>query len=285
VIESTGGKVLVKAKVDKILIKNNKAYGVLTQKGQEIKAKLIISNAGVFNTFGPLMDQKISSSLKLPMDKIKPGMTHFYVFVGFDQSAEDLKLPASNYWIHQSYDYKNIPKYREGTDPDNIQWEHCGYFISFPSSKDPTFSKRFPNKSTCVVVAEANYDWVKEWADKRIKQRGGDYLQFKNEVKENLIKALVKQFPHLEEHIKFTDVATPITNEFYLNSYRGSSYGLKFSSNNDFFKPETPIENLFLSGQDITSMGFSGAVGGALMCYAAITGEDIGEELKKKLTK
>eukprot|EP01080_Neovahlkampfia_damariscottae_P003097 gene3097-5267_t len=281
IIESTGGKCLVKAKVEKILVKNNKAYGVVTSKGQEIKANLVISDAGVFNTYEKLLDQKITKKLNLPLDKIEPGMTHFYLFVGFDKSAEELKLPTANYWIHNSYDHRDISKYRDG-DADDIQWEHSGYFISFPSSKDPTYKHRYPNKSTCVVVAEANYEWVKEWSDRRVKQRGGDYEKFKEEVQKNLLETLLKYFPQVKDNIKFMNVGTPLTNEFYLNSHHGSSYGLKYSSQNDYFKPKTPIDGLYLTGQDIVSMGFSGAVGGAMLCHAALTGDDIGSKLKKK---
>jgi all-trans-retinol 13,14-reductase len=283
VIESTGGKCLVKAMVNKILIKNNKAYGVKTSKGQEIYADIVISNAGIFNTFGPLVDEKISKQYNFEeyLKRFESGTSHFYVFVGFDKSSKELNIPKANYWIHNSYEYEKISDYRFSKDIDTIDWTRCGYFVSFSSSKDPLYEERYPNKSTCIVMSESNYDWIKEWNDKRVKQRGNVYEDFKKEVERETLKVLFKHFPHLEKHVKFVDVATPLTNEFYLNSYRGSSYGAKFSSK-DVVKPSTPIENLYLTGQDVGTSGFSGAVGGAILTYGAINGEDISSTLQKK---
>jgi all-trans-retinol 13,14-reductase len=271
IIEATGGKVLVKAKVESILIKNNKAYGVKTTKGQEIYANVIVSNAGVFNTFGKLIPNV--NTWKSKLKTVKEGVSHFYLFVGFNST--DLNLPKSNYWIHPTCETENLLKYRESKDCNSIEWEKCGFFISFPSSKDPLYNSRYPNKSTCVVIAEANYDWVKEWSDSKVKQRGNDYEEFKSQVQKEMLKVLLKHFPHVESSIDYMDVGTPLTNEYYLNSYKGSSYGLKFTSNNEIFKPETSIQNLYLTGQDVTCMGFAGAVSGAMISYIAITGDDI----------
>eukprot|EP01080_Neovahlkampfia_damariscottae_P006221 gene6221-10227_t len=269
-IEATGGKVLVKVKVDSILIKDNKAYGVKTSKGEEILSKIVVSNAGVFNTFGKLV--KNNKQFKSTLETVKEGVSHFYLFVGLKKSAKDLNLPKANYWIHPSHDIKNMIKFRESND---IEWDKCGYFISFPSSKDPLHNERYPNKSTCVVIAEANYDWVKEWNEEKVKNRSNDYKDFKDKVQEKLLSALLKQFPNIENSIEYLNVATPLTNEHYLASYKGSSYGLKFSSSNEIFKPETSIKNLYLTGQDVTCMGFGGAVSGAMISYISITGDDI----------
>ena len=33
-------------------------------------------------------------------------------------------------------------------------------FIGFPSAKDPSFGARFPGKSTCVIITEAQTEWA-----------------------------------------------------------------------------------------------------------------------------
>jgi len=46
-------------------------------------------------------------------------------------------------------------------------------FISFPSSKDPEWS-RHPgrqDKATCAIVTLANWEWFKEWDGKPVKKR------------------------------------------------------------------------------------------------------------------
>ena len=65
VIERTGGKVLVKADVQEILYNGKKVHGVLVKKGSElykIEAPLVISSAGLYNTFQQLLPQALRQS-------------------------------------------------------------------------------------------------------------------------------------------------------------------------------------------------------------------------------
>ncbi|KAF3832344.1 hypothetical protein F7725_026009 [Dissostichus mawsoni] len=63
VIEKVGGVVLVRAPVHRVLLnRQNKAYGVTVLKGQEeieVHAPVVISNAGIFNTFEKFLPQPI----------------------------------------------------------------------------------------------------------------------------------------------------------------------------------------------------------------------------------
>lgn len=276
-IEATGGKVLVKCEVQEILINSKmEAYGIKTSKG-EILAPLIISSAGVFNTYGKLLKKDIQEKINVPklLKGLEPSMTHFYLFLGMKKDSKDLSLPSTNYWIHQTYDTeKYYENYRKKKD-----FSFCGAFISFPSSKDPTYSKRYPNKSTCVCVAEAEYDWVKEYSELRVKQRGSDYQDFKDQVQSKLLEIVLKHFPQIKDEIEYIDVATPVTNDYYLGSYKGSSYGIKYKTENEKVIPQTPIKNLYLSGQDVSACGFTGALGGALLCYGSITGNNYTDKL------
>ena len=64
IIEASGGKVLVKAEVVQILInQSGKACGVTVKKGEntyEIFAPMVISNAGMDNTFKKLLSKNIA---------------------------------------------------------------------------------------------------------------------------------------------------------------------------------------------------------------------------------
>ena len=76
--------------------------------------------------------------------------------------------------------------------------------------------------------------------------------------------ALFKNFPHLRNKVLSYEVATPLSSQFYLNSYNGESYGLQtnhYRYLNAFnLKPKTDINNLYLTGQDICNIGFTGAL-------------------------
>jgi all-trans-retinol 13,14-reductase len=82
------------------------------------------------------------------------------LFVGFDKSSEELKLPSHNIWITNDESSNFFiklkigrKKYLEGDGTNNF----AGYFVGFPSAKDKTYSKRFPNKSTMVLITGIFY--------------------------------------------------------------------------------------------------------------------------------
>ena len=81
-------------------------------------------------------------------------------------------------------------------------------FISFPSAKDPNW-KNHPgraNKSTCVIVTMANWEWYKKWEKNSVKRRGDDYDGIKNTVGEILIDQACLLFPQIRDHIDFKDI-------------------------------------------------------------------------------
>ena len=53
-------------------------------------------------------------------------------------------------------------------------------FLTFPSTKDPTFSQRYPGKATVAIVTVCPYEWFQEWKDGRVQHRGEEYQGIKN---------------------------------------------------------------------------------------------------------
>ena len=59
------------------------------------------------------------------------------------------------------------------------------------------------------------------WAGGKIKNRGAEYRSVKAAWRELLLKSLYKHWPQCEGHVAYTDVATPLSNDFYLGTVRG----------------------------------------------------------------
>ena len=59
-IEKSGGAVLVSKKVNQIIIKNNKAIGVLMENGDTIYANKIVSSVGIYNTFKKCKQRQVN---------------------------------------------------------------------------------------------------------------------------------------------------------------------------------------------------------------------------------
>ena len=56
--QASGGTIRTGAEVDKVLVKNGRATGVVLADGEEIRGKLVISNADVKRTFLKLVEEK-----------------------------------------------------------------------------------------------------------------------------------------------------------------------------------------------------------------------------------
>jgi len=150
-------------------------------------------------------------------------------------------------------------------------------FISFPSAKDPNWDKEFPERSTCEIVTVGPWEWFKRWADAEDPfHRGDEYDRLKTAVGRAMWQQVVEMFPHLRTRVECFEIGSPLSNYDYLSAPQGELYGAnhnmaRFSAENAaLLRPQTPIEGLFLTGQDIFSCGFVGAMYGGLLCASTV---------------
>ena len=79
-LEYYGSKVLVNCGVKEIIIKNNKAIGVIMDNNDKIYAPIIISGTGIRTTYKKLIQKKIPIYETL-LKKIKPSIAYFNIFI------------------------------------------------------------------------------------------------------------------------------------------------------------------------------------------------------------
>jgi all-trans-retinol 13,14-reductase len=104
-------------------------------------------------------------------------------------------------------------------------------YISFPSAKDPDFERRHPGRATVEVVALVPYHWFERWEETRLSTR------------------------------------------HFMNYQRGESYGLSGAPERFRLRcltPRTPVRNLYLTGQDIVSLGVTGALLSGVVTASAV---------------
>jgi hypothetical protein len=95
------------------------------------------------------------------------------LFVGLEGTAEELDLPRRNVWQFPvaGDQQMEIGKWMSTSaeaflqEPDDGSMQAPVLFVSFPSSKDPTWHERHPTVSTCEILAPANWQWFDRWAD------------------------------------------------------------------------------------------------------------------------
>ena len=79
VVEGNGGIVMFNAGVDGILIHRGKACGVRLENGDEIEAGLVVSSAGVVNTFGRfLRNYQEELGIQTKLAQVRPSSGHFF---------------------------------------------------------------------------------------------------------------------------------------------------------------------------------------------------------------
>lgn len=272
-IQAGGGEVFTYAKVETILLDGNRVRGVRMADGTEIEAPLVISNAGVFNTFERLLPRSASERAGYVADlgKVRRSMAHVCLYIGLRQTAEELGLPKTNYWLYPSADYDGeVQKFLD--DPAE---EIPLVYISFPSAKDPSFTQRYPGRATIEIVAPGKYEWFARWHDKPWGKRGEEYEALKEAFSQRLLEHLYKHFPQLRGRIDYCELSTPLSTDYFCFYSRGEIYGLDHDPNRfhqKWLRPETRIRGLYLTGQDVMSCGVAGAMMGGVVAAQSILG-------------
>ena len=191
-------------------------------------------------------------------------MASLCLYIGLKDSAENLELPRSNLWLYPSENYEAELAKQTG-DPDSAL---PMVYISFPSSKDPDFSRRYPGRATIEIVAPGPYEWFAQWADKPWGKRGDDYDALKQKLSLRLLEKLYQKLPHLRGKIDYYELSTPLSTDYFCRYSHGEIYGLNHDPQRfkqDWLKPKTDIPGLYLTGQDVMTCGVVGAMVGGLL--------------------
>lgn len=283
VIQKYGGSVLVRAPVSRILVDNKgTAYGVTVKKGEEhveIRAPVIISNCGIFNTFQKLLPPEIQvkPEIQSRLDMMRPGKASFLLFSGFDATQEELGITATSTWLFKSNDMDGMMddffSMSKDEAPENVPM----VLITFPSAKDSQTSQiRHPGKSCMTILTMVNYEWFEDWKDTRVRKRGDDYFSYKQRFADHIFNWACQHFPKLKDKLVYQEAATPLTNMHYLSCNRGAIYSADHNLERFYAEAmarnrcDTPVKNLYLSGQDIFSCGIAGALHGGLLCASTV---------------
>jgi len=296
VIEKAGGRVLVRANVSELVVIKGRVCGVKVGKagreGVEIRAPVVISSAGLYNTFQKLLPKHIAerSYFHDICKKLKPGNAGMNVFLGLNKNAEELGLKRQSYWAFSNNRMnREVDKYFAMSQEEVMESEIPLLFISFPSSKDPEWANHpgRKDKATCAIVSLANWNWFKEWENERVKNRGDRYEEVKQRLGHQMIEQTCQLFPQLRDCIDFTDIGSPVTNTHYIGQPYGEIYGLDHSLERFHpltvakLRPETDIPGLFLTGQDIFTCGFTGALFAGLLSAQTVLGRNVMTDLMK----
>ena len=188
-IEDHGGKVMLRCKVDEILVEDGMVRGV--KAGERMfKAPIVVANANAKTTFLELVGEKFLDKEFIEYIKgLKMSPSCFAVFLGLDVDLRDY--------------------------PSIIVNLDDGYYLVINSNADPSLAPE--GKASITILTEANYYDFPERGTR-------EYVKLKRMLAEKLIEKAEKIIQGLIKHIVVMDIATPKTYERYTSMPEGAIY-------------------------------------------------------------
>jgi phytoene dehydrogenase-like protein len=236
-----GGYVRFNCAAKKINLENGRIKSVITEDGDEITTRAVVSNAGPIPT---LIDMVGADNC--PADEVKRlnsrtvGLSAFTLYMGFDCNPSELGIDKATNFICSTTDAEKAYLSMKTLNPADFSLLTC-YDVD-----DPEFSPAGACQASMVTL---------QYAEPWMSVSPSRYYDMKYRYAENMIKLAEKVFPDLRKHIEEAEPATPLTHMRYLGHPGGSIYG------SDHFTRET---SMFVNSRSsIDGLYYTGAWNGA----------------------
>lgn len=246
VIRNNKGEVRFNCGAKKIIIKNSKAVGVVTESGEELTADVIVSNISPTATYFDLLDPKdVPKDAVRYLSNFKPSISALTCFIGLDCPPEVVGIKESMNIFYKSSDVN-----KDFLKASVIEIKDDPVVFTCYTIDDSTVSQ----PGTTVITAGC-IKYGKPW----IELSPEKYYETKYECANAVIDRLEENYPGFREHIEELSVATPLTHMRYLNTPEGCVYGYEqdLKSTGIFYPSKSLISNLEFAGGFVGLCGFS----------------------------
>ena len=244
---SHGGTVRFNCGVKKIIVENGAVKGVVTEDGEKIQTKYVISNASQVTTYVQMIDpEDVPDGVLREMGGRSLSPSAFTMFIGFDCEPGELGITeTTNFLINNSDTADKVIKRMQRVDIDDELMVLSCYDVS-----DSDFSP----PGTCQVNT-VTLKYGEPWM--RIPPT--QYHRVKYRCAESMLRRIEAIFPDVRQHIEELEVATPLTHMRYLGHPNGAIYGFEqYIKDSMFFQPGrySPIGGLYFASGWIDDCGF-----------------------------
>ena len=265
-----GGQIRTHTRVVETLVEGGRVAGVLTADGERIEARDVLCNADPAVVFGKLLHEKYCRKQLRKVRRMEYSVSALSIFCATDLDLRALGYDSGNYWWYRTSDVDGIYRRAEYSIPER---GFDGLFLAISSLKDPGHSK--PGMHTLEMFTFLPWELFSRWASTPLGERGSDYLALKHELGERALETAENIIPGIRRHVRFLEVGTPLTNDFYCETHRGALYGIAkrpFQVGPFSFEQHGPIDGLHFCGASTLSHGLAGAGMSGLMAAAPILG-------------
>ncbi|WP_047308005.1 phytoene desaturase family protein [Rhodopseudomonas palustris] len=237
-IEARGGEVRVKTAVQRILVENGCAAGVILAGGETVRAHAVVSNADFKRTMLELVPpDALPRRFRSQVADAAPANSCFSVHLGID-CVPDL-------------------------GPSTHLQTPIKLGIAMMSKLDPSAAP--PGHAILSLIALVPHAEARSWFphdhdgnDYKVWRRSDDYLRRKREFGDRMIAAAEAVIPDLSQHIVYRTDASPVTYARYDWASFGSIYGM--STAGQLRGSKTPLRNLVIAGGGNIGAGIEAVV-------------------------
>jgi len=228
-----GGELHLKAKVEKVLVENDKAVGIRLADGTEHRGDIVISAADGHATIFDMLDGKyIDDKIRGYYDNLplRPGLV--YIGLGVARKFDD--VPSSVEGLH--FPLKE-PIVVAGKEFNTLGVQIFNF--------DPTMAPE--GKTVIRVYFITDYDY---WEN--LYQEPERYKAEKERIADEVVARLDDRFPALADQVEMRDVSTPMTWVRYTGNWRGAYEGWMMTPRtmmHQWSKTLPGLDNFYMAGQ------------------------------------
>ena len=253
--EEMGVQIEYRQHVDKILVRNNRAYGVRTARGDEIHADYVISSAYPNAVYSHMIEplSAVPEEATRMVNGRRLGLTAFSVILILDREAEELNIRDYSIFRGDTMDTDVLYDNLAGLGPYRYLTCICHNYGN-PDATPP---------GTCsfsVTVLPRVDGWKSVSAD--------DYDAVKHQVARQVIDDMSAYFGvNLLDHVLEAVIETPMTIAHYTGAWNGCIYGYAHTMEDHIIaRLQTAEQEHFIDGLE-----FAGA--------HAISGDGMGPQV------
>ncbi|MBN2283864.1 MAG: NAD(P)/FAD-dependent oxidoreductase [Deltaproteobacteria bacterium] len=245
---SYGGKARFNCGAAKIVVKNGAVQAVITEEGDEITTKYVVSNASQAYTYIHMIDPaQVPDGVFDEVKSRNVAISAFVVFAGYDCEPETLGITESMNFMLANTD---ISAQKIVNNMWNLGLKDDFMAFSCYDLIDDSFSPPGACQTSAVAV---------KYGDPWLTIPPHKYHDVKFRCADEMLNRMEQVFPDIRKHIEEIEVATPLTFMRYLAHPGGSIYGYEqLMKDSLFFQPDrnSPIKGLYFAGSWAGDCGF-----------------------------
>ena len=263
-IRQNGGEVRTNATVTSIIEREGRVIGVRVNRDEFIEADYVIGAQHPQSVMQLLSD---SPSIRKVYRRRISGLQNSFGMFTANIRLKPGVLP---------YENKNIYVHK----PDADMWHVRGNEV------ESVLVNFYCNQNAVDLLAPLRWENVAGWAMMPQGRRGQGYVDYKQQKTEECISLVEKRLPELRGAIEKVYTSTPLSYQYYTLTQHGAAFGIKKDYRSPLttvLSPRTPLENLYLTGQNLNLHGVLGvSMTSVLTCAELLGMETLAEQLDVK---